>query len=118
MSELVLSNEMFAKLHLIEIIVPGSHDSGSQDMSVPNSIKDLQQTQFKTVFQQLCSGVRYIDLRIGSEPKIFGPNEIDTDSLNDMDLSKIKKYAERISLPITMVADDTKVEAYLKAIKK
>lgn len=80
-------------------------------MSVRNNIKELYQTQYKTVFEQLCSGVRYLDLRIGSEEKISNPSEIDIDSLHDMNLSKIKKYAERIGMPATMVTDDTKIES-------
>jgi hypothetical protein len=70
------------------------------------------------VFQQLCSGVRYLDLRIGSEGKIDNQSEIDVETIRKMDLPNIRNYAKKINLPLIMVSDVTNVDSYREAIIK
>lgn len=109
-------NSSFSSLHLDQLMVPGSHDSGSQQMNVPQSINGAYQTQFRNVFEQLCAGVRYLDLRIGIEFDEINGDEIDVSALENMDIFKIRTFAKQIELPMYLVADRTSVDAFKDAI--
>ena len=55
-----------------EIIIPGSHDANTYTISKINALAPFAKCQHKTIFEQLCMGVRFFDLRVGQ----YLPNEL------------------------------------------
>ncbi len=53
---------------LADVVMPGSHDAATlatpTSTSVSKMMQYLDQTQSKTVYEQLCAGVTYLDLRV------------------------------------------------------
>lgn len=75
-----ISKNNFDKLSLKQLIVPGTHNSGTYQLNLkskstdPNFPKILNKTVNKwaktqnlTIYEQLCSGARYLDFRIKKE---------------------------------------------------
>lgn len=47
-----------------ELILPGTHDTGTYSISKFKCCSNIAITQTQSVYEQLCSGVRYIDIRL------------------------------------------------------
>ena len=93
-------NSVIGDTPLNELIVPGSHDSGTKNVSCPFWVNDMARCQNSTIAQQLDLGIRFLDfyvnancLILGAEAQSFtvyhGPcttkltaNEV-TDTIND-----------------------------------
>ncbi|PVZ67777.1 hypothetical protein [Pelagibaculum spongiae] len=61
MQQLLIHAPGFASKRLIDIVMPGSHDSATYTL---NSMKSFSVTQTKTLREQFLMGVRYFDIRL------------------------------------------------------
>lgn len=74
---------------LKDIMIPGTHDSGTYA-----GFSDISTTQTKSVFDQLKDGIRYLDLRVGSNNNIIhGIEKGPLGSLTKV-LEQIKSFAD------------------------
>lgn len=63
------NNKMFNSLRIRDLVIPGTHDSGSYrrypGKKKDNIITRYKYTQEENVFNQLAYGIRYLDIRVG-----------------------------------------------------
>ncbi|CAI9104555.1 OLC1v1003252C1 [Oldenlandia corymbosa var. corymbosa] len=65
-----MSNLDPAKLHINQIVWPGTHDSATNEIGVPAITRPFAECQSRSIYDQLVLGTRVLDIRVQEDRKV------------------------------------------------
>lgn len=58
------------KVHINKIVWPGTHDSATNKIGIPMISRPFAQCQKLSIYQQLCTGTRVLDIRVQEDRRV------------------------------------------------
>nr|AFT82720.1 phosphoinositide-specific phospholipase C [Populus tomentosa] len=89
------------KLHINQIVWPGTHDSATNKIGIPMITRPFAQCQSLSIYRQLCVGTRVLDVRVQEDRRVC--HGILTTYSVDVVIQELKKFLSETQSEIVIL---------------